>query len=392
MNIRELSEQLEPYIIERRRFYHAIPELSGEEVETTNAIAADLRAMGLQPQLFKKYHGLTAEIQGAEPGKTLILRADIDALPGDETTGLPFASHNGHMHACGHDCHIAMQLGAARILSEHRDLFKGTVRLLFQPGEETSMGAYWSLEEGALEGADAIYGTHIWGTRPAGTIDVTAGLRMAASNGFRITLKGVTAHGSAPHLGADAVTAAASLILQLQMIASRFNNAVEPVVLTVGTIHGGTMYNSIPEKVVMEGSVRHFRKDKSIEEEMRRIIACTASAMKVDYEFDYRYLNYPVDNSNADLNAIAANAVVDMYGHAALLHDPMMMSSEDFSIFMREIPGVFTFIGTRNPALGLTATNHQTNFTCDESVLKMGSALAARFAVDYLKQGARVNP
>ncbi len=385
MNIRELSEQLEPYIIERRRFYHAIPELSGEEIETTKAIAADLRTMGLEPKLFAKHHGLTAEIQGAKAGKTLILRADIDALPGDETTGLPFAAHNGRMHACGHDCHIAMQLGAARILSEHRDLFNGTVRLLFQPGEEISMGAAWCLEEGALKGADAIYGTHIWGTRPAGTVDVTAGLRMAANNGFRIMLKGVTAHGSAPHLGADAVTAAASLIMQLQMVSSRFNNAVEPMVLTVGTIHGGNMYNSIPEKVVMEGTVRHFRKDKAIEEEMRRIIAGTASAMKVDYEFDYQYLNFPIDNCNAALNAIASQAVTELYGQEALLHDPLMMSSEDFSIFMREIPGVFTFIGTRNPALGLTATNHQTNFTCDESVLKMGSALAAQFAVDYLK-------
>ncbi len=385
MDIRELSEQLEPYIIERRRFYHTIPELSGEEVETTKAIAADLRAMGLEPKLFKKYHGLTCEIHGANSGKTLILRADIDALLGDETTGLPFASHNGRMHACGHDCHIAMQLGAARILSEHRDLFNGTVRLLFQPGEEISMGAYWSIEEGALEGADAIYGTHIWGTRPAGTIDVTPGLRMAASNGFRITLKGKSAHGAAPHLGADAITAAASLIMQLQTVVSRFNNAVEPVVLTIGTIHGGNMYNSIAETVVMDGTVRHFRKDHSIEDEMRRVIAGCASAMKVEYEFEYKYLNYPVDNSHEDLNAIASDAVVKLYGQNALLHDPLMMSSEDFSVFMRELPGIFTYIGTRNPAQGLTATNHQTNFTCDETVLKMGAAMAAQFAVEYLK-------
>ena len=385
MDIRELSERLEPYIIERRRFYHAIPELSGEEVETTKAIASDLRAMGLEPNFFKKYHGLTAEIHGANPGKTLILRADIDALLGDETTGLPFASHNGRMHACGHDCHIAMQLGAARILAEHRDLFNGTVRLLFQPGEEISMGAKWSIEEGVLEGADAVYGTHIWGSRPAGTIDVTPGLRMAASHGFTITLKGKSAHGASPHLGADAITAAASVIMQLQMIVSRFNNAVEPVVLTIGTIHGGNMYNSIADTVVMEGAVRHFRQDHSIEDEMRRVIAGCASAMKVEYEFEYRYMNYPVDNNRDDLNALAADAVVKLYGREALLHDPLMMTSEDFSNFMHIIPGVFTFIGTRNPAKNLTATNHQPNFTCDESVLKMGAAMAAQFAIDYLK-------
>ena len=135
----------------------------------------------------------------------------------------------------------------------------------------------------------------------------------------------------------------------------------------------------------MEGTVRHFRKDHSIEEEMRRIIAGCASAMKVEYEFDYQYLNYPIDNSHEDLNTIASNAVVKLYGHEALLHDPLMMSSEDFSIFMRELPGIFTYIGTRNPAKNLTATNHQTNFTCDESVLKMGAAMAAQFAVDFLQ-------
>lgn len=387
MEICKRAKEIEPYILDRRHYYHAHPELSGQEVETTRAIAADLREMGIEPKLFKNHPGLTAEIHGDHPGKTLVLRADIDALNVKEETGLPFASQNDYMHACGHDCHIAMQLGAAKILNEMRDQLHGTVRLLFQPAEEGSNGAQWSIEEGAIDGADAIYGTHIWGTVRAPLIDITPGFRMSASNRFRITVKGVTAHGSAPHLGVDAITAACSIVMNLQMLVTRFNCATDPMVLTIGKIQGGTQYNSIPDKVVLEGTVRHFRTDHSIEEEMRRVIGGVADAMKVKWEMDYIYLNVPVNNRYDEITKLCQNAAVKLFGPDVFAHMPTLMSSEDFSWYLTKIPGIFTYIGSSNLEKGLTSTNHQSTYDVDEDVLKNGSALAAQFALDFLSEG-----
>ena len=386
MDILARAAELEPYIIERRRYYHRHPELSGVEYETTKAIAEDLRAMGIEPQLFKKHTGLTAEIHGKEPGKTLVLRSDIDALNIKEQTGLPFASENDHMHACGHDCHIAMLLGAARILNDLRSEFRGTVRLLFQPAEEGLGGARWAIEEGAIDGADAIYGTHIWGTVSAPHIDITPGFRMAASNRIKLNIHGKSAHGSAPHLGADAITAAASIIMNLQMLVSRFNCATDPMVLTIGRINGGTQYNCIPSEVEIEGTIRHFRTDHSIEEEMRRMIGGIADALNVTWDLNYIYLNLPVNNRYPDLTRLCRNTAEKLFGPDVFADMPTLMSSEDFSWYQEQIPGIFTYIGSSNAEKGITGTNHQSTYDVDEDVLKRGSALAAQFALDFLAE------
>ncbi len=385
MDIYERAGAIEPYIIERRRYYHAHPELSGMEIETTKSIAADLRSMGIEPHFFKKHTGLTAEIHGSRPGKTLVLRADIDALNVREQTGLPFASENNYMHACGHDCHIAMQLGAAKILNELKDKFDGTVRLLFQPAEEGGNGSKWAIEEGAIEGADAIYGTHVWGTVQAPLIDITPGFRMAASNRFKLTVHGVTAHGSAPHLGVDAITAACSMVMNLQLLVSRFNCPSDPMVLTIGKISGGTQYNCIPDRVEIEGTIRHFRTDRSIEEELRRMIGGIADAMKVTWELDYIYLNLPVNNCYEDITKTCRNAAEKLFGSEIFADMPTLMSSEDFSWYLQKIPGVFTYIGSANPEKGITGTNHQSIYDVDEDVLKRGTALAVQFALDFLR-------
>lgn len=384
MDILEQAASLEPFIIERRRFYHQHPELSGQEYETTKSIAADLQAMGIEPQLFKNHTGLTAEIKGVRPGKTLVLRADIDALNIREQTNLPFASRNGFMHACGHDCHIAMQLGAARILNTLKSEINGTVRLLFQPAEEGANGAQWSIEEGAIKDADAIYGTHVWGTVQAPQIDITPGFRMAASNRFRLTIHGTSAHGSAPHLGADAITAACSIVMNLQMLVTRFNCATDPMVLTIGKISGGTAYNIIPDIVEIEGTIRHFRTDHSIEEEMRRIIGGVADALKVTWDLNYIYLNYPVNNRYDEVTQMCRKSAEKLFGSEVFAQMPTLMSSEDFSWYLQEIPGVFTYIGSANPEKGITGTNHQNIYDVDEDVLKRGTALAVQFALDFL--------
>lgn len=277
--IRSMSEHYEPYIIDRRRYYHAHPELSGEEKETRAQIRRDLEAIGIDDitELTGCY-GLTATIHGGKTGRTIGLRADIDALNIAEKTNLPFASENGKMHACGHDAHIAMLLGAARILNEMKQELSGNIRLLIEPSEETDEGARAMMREGALDGLDALYGAHIWGDFDAPCIDVSPGNRMAGNYYFIIRVDGVSAHGSAPHLGIDAITVSAAIINNLQQYVSRINNPVTPIVLTIATIKGGTRFNVIPNHVTMEGSLRTFSTDNRAEEIIRQIIQHTAAA------------------------------------------------------------------------------------------------------------------
>lgn len=391
MNIKELAEKYSPDIIKYRRWYHAHPELSGNEKQTRARIRADLEAMGITDITeLDNCYGLTAVIHGNGEGRTVGLRADTDALTVKEETGLPFASEvDGVMHACGHDTHIAMALGAARILNDMKDSFPGSVRMLFQPGEEIAAGARQMIEGGALEGVDALYGAHIWGALDAPLVCVDEGRRMASCHRFTATITGVSAHGSAPHFGIDAITVASSVIGNLQQCVSRMNDPVNPMVLTIGTIHGGDRFNVIPKKVTVEGCVRTFESGDKIERQMRRIIEDTASAFGAKGELEYEYITAPVSNSDPDLNRIAHDAVVKLYGEEGLGHVPALMGSEDFSWYLdlARVPGVFGFIGSRNEEKGITSTNHQETYTVDEDVLKRGAGVMAQFAYDYLRDG-----
>ena len=222
MDIKALAEKYDSYIIDRRRFYHTCPELSCEEKETVGLIKADLEAMGITDiHMCQNCYGLWADIKGGKPGKTVALRADIDGLPVKEATGLPFASKNeGKMHACGHDNHIPMLLGAAKILNDVKDELCGTVRLVFQPAEEIAKGALAMMEEGVMKGVSAIYGVHVWATFDAPYMGFNAGNRMACCHGFEIQVEGKSAHASAPHLGVDAVMVSCSIMEALQQCVS----------------------------------------------------------------------------------------------------------------------------------------------------------------------------
>ncbi len=377
-------EELEPYIIDRRRYYHANPEPSGEEKNTRMAIEKDLLSMGITDIIeMKQCYGAVATIHGRKFGETVGLRTDIDALKITEQTGLPFASKNGYMHACGHDCHIAMLLGAARFLQENRDCFEGDIRLLIEPEEETDGGAKAMVREGAVEGLSALYGAHIWGDFDAPGIDITEGNRMAGNNVFTINVNGIAAHGSAPHLGIDAITTAAAIINNLQQAVTRMNDPVNPMVLTVGTIHGGTRFNVIPNHVTMECSLRTFSPGGKEEKMIRQIVNSTAAAFGATAEIDYQPWAQPLINKDKHLVQLAQNAVRSLYGEAGLQKLPTMMSSEDFSHFDM-VPYVFGYIGSRNKEKGIIYTNHHEKFTVDESVLKRGSAVMAKFALDFL--------
>ena len=392
MDIRALAEQYESYIIEKRRWFHAHPELSWEEFGTTDHIQQELEKMGLEVHRFDGRPGCTAMIYGgkAAPGaKTVALRADIDALPVEEKTGLPFTSQNpGVMHACGHDNHMAMLLGAARILCDLKDELAGNVKLLFQAAEETCFGAEYYVQQGVLDGVDAIYGQHIWAGLEAPYLNVQPGVRMASCDNFTITVEGSSTHGSTPHLGTDAIVAAASIIMNIQTIVSRNNDPLNALVVTIGEIHGGQRFNILANKVVMEGTCRtHSREMRGkIEPLLRRVCEDTAAAFGARAELKYDAFPSPVINDHDDLNQIAHDAAVKLYGEEGIKEMPRVMGSEDFAYFMDVVPGIFGFLGSRDAEH--QASNHNDCYDVPEEVLKRGAAMHAQFAADYLSAKA----
>lgn len=397
MNIRKLAEKNRNYIIERRRYYHQHPELSLKEYDTTEAIRSDMETIAseegvssyLEIRTFEDYPGLTSMLDTGRPGKTILLRADIDGLPIQECTGLSFASKNpGVMHACGHDTHIAMLLGAAKILMEPSvfGTLRGRVKFIFQSGEETARGSKYYIDHGILDDVDAVFGLHTWGTLEAPYLCVDGGRRMASTDNFTIKIKGLKAHGAAPHLGHDAIVAASAVVMALQSFVSRENDPLNPLVLTVGKFHGGNMYNTICGDTELEGTIRTFSNElrNKLKEELTAIVSNTAAAYGCTAEIEIRHMHPAVINDHNELNYIARNAALKLYGEDGIRSMESLMSGEDFSLYMEKVPGFFGFVGAHNEAKGLVHSNHHEKFTADEDALERGSALTAQFASDYL--------
>ena len=402
--IRKLGERYERDIIALRRHFHQHPELSGCEVETARFLCGQLDSMGVEyrrvegprPAGFTDERdafigtGIIATIRGGAPGaydadgnpvRRVALRADIDALPVRERTEAPFASENeGVMHACGHDCHMAMMLGAMRMLSDLRPRLRGEVRVIFQPAEEISIGARDMIAAGALDGVDALYGAHIWSEVEAGAISCEAGPRMAFTDWFRIDISGTSAHGSMPHKGVDAIVVAAEIVDALQVLVSRNTSPFEPVVVTVGEIHGGTARNVMAGSAYLTGTVRTWHKGvrQRIAESMERIAADTAHAFGAEVRFGFEAGNPGVVNDPA-CSAVARQAVVDVLGERAVAAYEGTLAGEDFAEYQAHVPGVLVFVGTRNPALGAEHPQHSCFYTVDESVLVGGAMVAAQW-------------
>ena len=389
MDIKEKAENIKDYIIEMRRHFHQNPELSLEEFETTKKIVNELEKMGIEVSTFKDgLTGCVGTIKGAKEGKTLLLRADIDALSVHEKTNLEFASRvDGKMHACGHDCHAAMLLGVAKILSEMKDKFSGNIKLFFQAAEEIGLGAKLSIEQGVMDNVDACYGVHVTPRFESPKINMQYGERMAATDVFKLTVEGTSSHGSSPHLGHDAIVASAAIITALQTIVSRINNPLKPAVVTIGTIKGGQRFNIIANEVIMEGNVRTFDEifRKEIETHIREIAESVAKAHFCTAKLEYRYGTGVVLNKDKNLVDIAQNAVKKLYGEDSLVKMEKITGGEDFSLLMEKAPGIFGYIGTRNPKVpGSEKINHHECFTVDEDALIRGTAVAVQFALDYL--------
>ena len=395
--ILDIAAEFEPYIIRQRRHFHKHPEPSLEEVRTTSDIAGQLDAMNIPYERPLKT-GLVATLRGTAPDayradgtprRRLLMRADIDALPVTERTEEEFASVNeGYMHACGHDCHIAMMLGCLQILRHMTDDIHGEVRVVFQPSEENGSGAKMMCEAGVCEDVDGAFAMHIWSEVDAGTVSCEPGPRMANTDWFRIDVHGTSCHGAMPQRGADAIMVAAEIVNALQTIVSRDLSPYEPAVVTVRELHGGTARTVIAGSAYLTGTVRTYSDatHEMMPELIRRICTHTAAALGAEAELsDYTIANYKVENEPA-ASERCRQAVLKVLGAAGEGRYRGTLSGEDFSEYLRRVPGVLAFVGCRNPQVGATFAQHSCYYRIDESVLAKGAAVAAQYAVDFLAE------
>ena len=390
MDIKKRAMELNDYAVGIRHELHAHPELSFDLPFTEGVVVRELEAMGFTNiRQGLAQHGVTADLVGARLGKTLALRADMDALPIREETGLPFASDNGCMHACGHDAHTAMLLATAKLLSEAKGELAGTVRFLFQPSEEPANGAAVMVKDGALDGVDRIIGLHtgnLWAGLKAGQIGWKTGPFMAATTTFNVELKGKSAHGATPHLGVDTITMAAHIISQLQLIVSREMNPFDPRVLTVGQIEGGTTTNIVAESCRFRGVIRSFSADNSafMKERIVQTVEQEAASLRGTGTVAFSSDLPPVVNDEA--LTLKMRDIIHKELGAEFEHEIAMPTTgaEDFAEYTKTIPGAFfyhcsTFGDERD------RPHHNAHFMVNESVLWTGVAAMAAFALDWQK-------
>ncbi len=387
MNINELSQKYKQYTIDMRREFHMHPELSMHEEKTAERIMEELTKMGI-PCISIAGTGVLGTIKGKNVGKTIALRADIDALEITEKNDVCYKSQNdGVMHACGHDCHAAMLLGAAKVLNDMKDELNGTVKLMFQPGEEVAQGAKKMIEDGALDGVDEVFGMHVMGNLPTGKIAIGSGARMASCDMFKINVKGKGGHGSMPHLGVDAVLAASSIVMNLQSIASREVSPMDTVVVSVGKFISGTRFNIIADEAALEGTTRCFSYEvrEKLPVMMERIIKSTAASFRAEAELEYNLLTAPTINDEVSTER-ARKSIEKIMSKDAIEEMPKMAGSEDFSEYLAKVPGTFAVLGTACEEKDTCYSNHHAKFNVDEDMLEHGVALHAQYAVDFLNE------
>ena len=376
-------------LVEIRRDLHAHPETAFEEVRTSGIVAERLRALGLDVRTGVGKTGVLATVAGAQPGKTVLLRADMDALPIHEENDVPYRSTTpGAMHACGHDCHTSMLLGVGHKLLQERGTWPGAVKLVFQPAEEQGGGAEAMIADGALEGPapDAAFGLHVWQDLDLGKVGVTSGPMMAAVDEFTITITGKGAHAAQPHLGVDPVLCAAHMVTALQAIASRETDPFRDVVVSVTQVHAGTAFNIIPPNATLNGTVRLF--DTALWEQLpdrfERIVRGIAAAFDCRVELEYQRHNRPTVN-DPRMAALARSVAVEVVGEENVVDDLRTMGGEDFSSFLARVPGCFIAIGSRNAAKGLIHGHHHPRFDVDERCLRIGAEVLLRTARRFLE-------
>ncbi|OFQ58346.1 peptidase M20 [Fusobacterium sp. HMSC065F01] len=386
MNVKDITKKYKDYIIEKRRYFHMKPEPSLNEYNTSKVIQEELKKLGIPFEIVAKT-GIIATIKGKNPGKTVLLRADMDALEVYEKNDVSYKSQkDGLMHACGHDGHIAMLLGAAHVLNDVKNDFSGEVKLLFQPAEETAQGAKAVIEESKITNSiDAAFAIHLWQGVPVGKISLESGARMAAADLFSIKVKGKSGHGSMPHETIDAVVVASAIVMNLQHLVSRNTNPLDTLVVTVGKLVAGTRHNIIAGEALLEGTIRSFSDEvwKKVPEQLERVVKNTAAAYDASVEINLTRATPPLVN-NQDISNILKNSAVKLYGEEVVTKYEKTPGGEDFAYFTQVVPGALAFVGIRNDAKGINSPHHSETFNMDEEALEMGANLYAQFAIDFL--------
>jgi len=389
MQVRDRIADLVPSLVAMRRDFHRHPELAFQEFRTAEKLALHLRGLGLEVQTGIATTGVVARLKGAKPGKTVLVRADIDALPIHEATGAPYASQNpGVMHACGHDGHAAVAAHVATLLSEMQDQLEGNVVFVFQPAEEIVAGARPMVEAGVMKGVDRVVGLHLYSLLPVGTVGVRPGPSMAAADAFTLTVRGKGTHAAMPHQGVDTVLIAAHIITALQSLVSRETDPVNASVITIATVTAGDgAHNIIPETAELKGTLRTFDSGlraklvRRIEELARGI----AVAMGASAEIRWRDGSPAVVN-DPELTERFRALATEVVGTARVLETPPVMGGDDMAEFLNRAPGVYFWVGAGDPATGKDKPHHHPGFDiADEQALPLAVELLTRATLDFLK-------
>jgi carboxypeptidase Ss1 len=380
---------IEPEIIKARRAIHQHPELAYQEETTAKLVADKLESLRIDVRRKVGGTGVLGTLKGSKSGRVVALRADMDALPLEETAEVEFKSKlKGVMHACGHDTHVAMLLGAAQLLTNHRDQLHGIVKFLFQPAEEQGGrgGAKPMIEDGVMDDpkVDYVFGLHIEGNMNSREFGFRPGAIAAAPDTFTVRIVGKGGHGSEPHLTVDPVYVAAQVITALQGVSGRMINPVQPFVVTVGSVHSGTKENIIPDEALLQGTIRTLDEAtrRTSKAKVQKVTQGVAKAFGAKAVVDFEKDAYPVTLNDSKVTERAMKVVKKIRGAKTKVVEPLL-GGEDFSRFLHKAPGTFYLLGTRNPSKGCVYPNHSSRFKVDEDVLKYGAASLALLAMDF---------
>ena len=384
------AQSIREWIVQRRRQLHQYPELMYEEVQTSQLVRDTLDELGVSYQSPIAETGVLATI-GNGDGPCVALRADMDALPIHEQADVPFRSEvDGKMHACGHDCHTSMLLGAARLLKEHEAEVQGTVKLLFQPAEEGGAGGQRMSEAGVLDNpaVERIFGLHVWPILETGSIGACAGTFLAAAGFMEITVRGRGGHAAMPQYTIDPVPTAAKIVTELQTIVSRETDPLDSAVVSVTAIHGGQASNVIPEVIEMKGTLRSLTMDglALLQQRVREIVTHLGTANRCEATVEFPGHDYPPTVNDEQLWDKAKQIAGQLLGNDNVHEVPPVMGGEDFAYYTERVPGCFVGLGVRNEAQGASYMVHHPKFKADEDALPIGTALHVSFALESLAE------
>jgi amidohydrolase len=385
------AQELGPIIIDIRRNLHRNPELSYQEHKTAAFIASHLRDMGIEVKESVGGTGVVGLLRGNKEGRTIAVRADMDALPVNEANDLLYRSiYDNCMHACGHDGHMAIILGVAKLLAPIRDSFVGNIKFIFQPAEEIPPegGAKRMIAEGVLldPPVDAILGVHIWPDVLSGEVALKAGPIMAEADKFELFIRGKGGHGASPHHTVDTFVITAQVILALQTLVSRKIDPLKSVVLSIGKCNGGSAYNIIPDEVRLEGTTRYFeaKLGNFMKEQIEKLVNGICQAYGGFYELNYQY-GFPPTVNDYQITSLVAQSASEILGKEKVhwIEAPSM-TGEDFSFYLQQVPGCYFWLGTKNPDKGIVNPLHSSSFQLDEEVLSLGTAILTQTILNFL--------